>query len=224
MCDIFSFTSAFTNSEQNGDFKMKKRLLLLLSVICITLLLTACAGEDIDLCLHEWEQVVSDEYLISPQTCDSAAKYYSVCKLCGATDVPFTYGEFREHSFVKNPDSEYCRKKATCFSYAEYVESCEHCGLAGENTFTYGTMLAHTKGEAMNEETLLERPTCTTPALYQYSCAVCNQLITETFNYGPMLPHTDVHGDYICDLCEKPLKRWEDDIPSGDMADIDRWD
>ena len=68
--------------------------------------------KDIDSKLHHryTEQIVSDEYLTAPATCNKKATYYYSCK-CGATGIEtFEYGSITNHNFV-NGSCTYCGKK-----------------------------------------------------------------------------------------------------------------
>ena len=68
--------------------------------------------KDIDSKLHHsyTEQIVSDEYLAVPATCNKKATYYYSCK-CGATGIEtFEYGSTTDHNFV-NGRCTYCGKE-----------------------------------------------------------------------------------------------------------------
>ncbi len=68
--------------------------------------------KDIDSKLHHsyTEQIVSDEYLAAPATCNKKATYYYSCK-CGATGIKtFEYGSTTDHNFV-NGRCTYCGKE-----------------------------------------------------------------------------------------------------------------
>ena len=201
---------------------MKKAFLLLLLVLSMVLLLASCKGES-TLCLHEWEQRTSEEYLVTEAVCGNAATYNSVCKKCGELGNLFTAGELGEHSYREVVSAEYCISAATCTERAVYYVSCELCGVSGEATFSAGELLDHTKAQNLTTDTLISRPTCISPATYHYSCDVCGTMLDDVFEFGPKNIHVDTHGDYMCDFCSLPLKLW-DDIPTDDMADIDRFD
>ena len=201
---------------------MKKALFLMLLSVFTCLILAGC-GSDADLCLHDWQEIADDKYLISPASCQSTAIYNSVCSKCGELGSPFEYGEGGAHLYIEKATADYLISEATCTQYATYRVSCEYCGKMGVETFTAGVMKEHSSAKRMTADTLLTNPTCTTAACYQYCCSECGTMLGGSFEFGPKLPHEDVHGDYICDMCELPLKRW-DDVPTDDMADIDKWD
>ena len=171
-------------------------------------------------CLHEWENIVSDDLIQTPATCSDPAVYYQKCKNCGEKGgKPFTSGTASDHIYTENPDSKHLVSAATCSNKAVYTESCTFCGKAGTETFEYGNTLPHTKVDAANVDTFALASTCDHANMYYYSCANCDYLYPDMFEFGPKRKHTDKHGDYICDYCDAPMKVWTDDPSVDNLTD-----
>ncbi len=199
---------------------MKKAIIFIFILLLGLTVFTACAGDGIEICFHEWENVVKEDYLKSEATCSSPAIYYSSCKLCGKTGDTFEYGSATDHSYAKIKSDKYLVSEATCNKCAVYTESCRVCGKAGENTFELMGFADHSYQNIANEDTLAEEATCLHPNTFYYSCKHCGVIDeVNTFTLGPKLPHTDSHGDMICDKCESPLEVY-DDVPVDNMTGV----
>ena len=219
---------------------MKRWFLFLIFVISLATL-TSCAaiqdmlpfGGDDDqavedeqgnnaggVCLHEWEDVVADEYLKTPATCSSAALYNQKCKHCGiAGGKPFASGSIADHLFSEIPEDKYLVSSATCSSAAVYNKSCAYCGEKSEETFTHGATTPHNRQDKATVETFAASSDCSHGNLYYYSCATCGVLFEDTFEFGPKKKHQDSHGDYICDNCGAAMKVWTDDPSVDNITD-----
>ena len=103
---------------------MKKALLLIFIISLACILLTACGGDDVEICFHEWQNVESEEMLKAPATCTSRAVYYSSCSVCGDKGAVFEAGEMLEHTFGNTVHKDYFVSAATCTEYALYHQSC----------------------------------------------------------------------------------------------------
>ena len=101
---------------------MKKALILTLVLMLFSLALVAC-GEETDLCLHEWQEEVNEDLLVSPATCATPAKYWSSCKKCGEKGEIFEYGELSAHEFGYIVNEQTLATPATCTDLASYYES-----------------------------------------------------------------------------------------------------
>ena len=160
------------------------------------------------------QEVVSDQYLASPATCDGPAVYYKSC-ICGQVGTEtFTYGEAAEHTYSDQwsyNDTDHWRQ-ATCqhsgevadygphkWDDGEIIQNAGH-NVNGEKRYTC-TVCGVQKTEVLlgqpheynqtvvDQKYLASAATCTSPALYYKSC-VCGEAGTETFAYGEAKGHT----------------------------------
>lgn len=196
---------------------MKKALILFFVILLAAIALSACGGDDIEICFHEWVKTPSENMLKSAATCTEPAVYYSTCTVCGEKGETFTFGEVLEHSYTNTASEEYLISVATCTEPAVYYVSCKDCGAKGEDTFESLSYAEHSYVKNASAETLAERATCQSPNLYYYSCERCGACGENTFALGPSLDHVDTHGDDMCDKCNKPLKVF-DDVPTDNVT------
>lgn len=166
---------------------MKK---LLLSVLCLTFLLSAaffasgCKKKH----THSFtEQAVKDEYLSTAADCTNKAKYFYSCSCGEKGSETFEYGSPLGHSL-----SEWKIQK-------EATET--EKGLKTRNRTRNGCnysesenipMLSHTHKfnlETATDKYLATAATCTEKAKYYYSCS-CGEKGTQTFTYGAALGHS----------------------------------
>ena len=98
-------------------------------------------------CNHSFTNKTTD-YLASPATCTSPAKYYYTCSICGAKgNTTHDVGSPLPHTFDKQvATSNYLVKNVTCTNEAEYYYSCE-CGAKGSDKFTADASWSHNFAE-----------------------------------------------------------------------------
>ena len=166
---------------------MKK---LLLSVLCLTLLVSAtffvsgCKKKH----THSFtEQMVKDEYLSTAADCTNKAKYFYSCS-CGEKGTKtFEYGSPLGHSL-----SEWkIQKEATETEKGLKTRNCTRNGCNYSETENI-PMLSHTHKfnlETATDKYLATAATCTEKAKYYYSCS-CGEKCSETFEYGSPLGHS----------------------------------
>lgn len=199
-------------------FRMKRKIIALSLIASAILSLSACGGNEGDLCFHDWQKAESEDTLHQAATCQSPAVYLSVCSKCGAKGSSYETGEKIEHSYTETASKEALATAATCTAPATYYKSCEFCGKLSEETFEYGTAIAHTYVKVASTETLKSPATCSSPSTYKVSCKDCGMLGTATFTLGPTMPHKDTEGDLMCDHCMKPLEVFLDDPAVDNLA------
>ena len=166
---------------------MKK---LLLSVLCLTLLVSAtffvsgCKKKH----THSFtEQAVKDEYLSTAADCTNKAKYFYSCSCGEKGSRTFEYGSPLGHSL-----SEWkIQKEATETEKGLKTRNCTRTGCNYSETENI-PMLSHTHkftAEIAAEKYLATAATCTEKAKYYYSCS-CGEKCSETFEYGSPLGHS----------------------------------
>ena len=166
---------------------MKK---LLLSVLCLTLLVSAtffvsgCKKKH----THSFtEQAVKDEYLSTAADCTNKAKYFYSCSCGEKGSGTFEYGSPLGHNL-----SEWkIQKEATETEKGLKTRNCTRSGCNYSETENI-PMLSHTHkftAEIAAEKYLATAATCTEKALYYYSCS-CGERGSETFEYGSPLGHS----------------------------------
>ena len=166
---------------------MKK---LLLSVLCLTLLVSAtffvsgCKKKH----THSFtEQAVKDEYLSAAADCTNKAKYFYSCSCGEKGSGTFEYGSPLGHSL-----SEWkIQKEATETEKGLKTRNCTRNGCNYSESENI-PMLSHTHKfnlETATDKYLATAATCTEKARYYYSCS-CGEKGTQTFTYGAALGHS----------------------------------
>ena len=166
---------------------MKK---LLLSVLCLTLLVSAtffvsgCKKKH----THSFtEQAVKDEYLSTAADCTNKAKYFYSCSCGEKGSKTFEYGSPLGHSL-----SEWkIQKEATETEKGLKTRNCTRTGCNYSETENI-PMLSHTHKfnlETATDNYLATAATCTEKAQYYYSCS-CGEKGSKTFEYGSPLGHS----------------------------------
>lgn len=173
---------------------MKK---LLLSVLCLTLLVSAtffvsgCKKKH----THSFtEQAVKDEYLSTAADCTNKAKYFYSCSCGEKGSGTFEYGSPLGHSL-----SEWkIQKEATETEKGLKTRNCTRNGCNYSESENI-PMLSHTHNfnvESATDKYLATAATCTEKAKYYYSCS-CGEKGSETFEYGEALNHS--FTNYVSD-------------------------
>ena len=173
---------------------MKK---LLLSVLCLTLLVSAtffvsgCKKKH----THSFtEQAVKDEYLSTAADCTNKAKYFYSCSCGEKGSGTFEYGSPLGHSL-----SEWkIQKEATETEKGLKTRNCTRNGCNYSESENI-PMLSHTHKfnlETATDKYLATAATCTEKAKYYYSCS-CGEKGTQTFTYGAALGHS--FTNYVSD-------------------------
>ena len=173
---------------------MKK---LLLSVLCLTLLVSAtffvsgCKKKH----THSFtEQAVKDEYLSTAADCTNKAKYFYSCSCGEKGSGTFEYGSPLGHSL----NEWKIQKEATETEKGLKTRNCTRNGCNYSETENI-PMLSHTHKfnlETTTDKYLATAATCTEKAQYYYSCS-CGEKGSETFEYGEALNHS--FTNYVSD-------------------------
>ena len=109
---------------------------------------TNTAGKVSVTCNHSFTEK-TENYLASPASCISAAKYYYTCSICGEKgNTTFTVGTPGSHTYNRKvTTADYLVKPVDCVDSAEYYFSCE-CGAKGSEKFTGDASWTHSFGES----------------------------------------------------------------------------
>ena len=173
---------------------MKK---LLLSVLCLTLLISAtffasgCKKKH----THSFtEQTVKDEYLSTASDCTNKARYFYSCSCGEKGSATFEYGSPLGHSL----SGWKIQKEATETEKGLKTRNCTRSGCDYSESEDI-PILSHTHNfnvESATDKYLATAATCTEKAKYYYSCS-CGEKGTETFEYGEALNHS--FTNYVSD-------------------------
>lgn len=129
-----------------GEGKMKKLLIILLSISVLSqfVLLSGCVQEDV--CQHKFEEIVSEEYLLKSADCDHSASYVESCSKCGEKGTKiFNYGE-EYHKYLDKDKCVLCQKEKPL--YVMYIEDEDEYKV----TMKYGD---YPQSKVENEELIL---------------------------------------------------------------------
>lgn len=104
---------------------------------------TSVSGKINVTCNHSFTEKTNN-YLASPASCTSAAKYYYSCSACGAKGTStYTVGAPGSHTYNKQVTTQtYLVTSVDCVNTAEYYYSCE-CGAKGSEKFTGDASWTH---------------------------------------------------------------------------------
>ena len=156
-------------------------------------------------------QIITDEYLESPATCNAKATYHWACEICGNKgSKTFEYGEALGCNYgdwASNGDSTHTRVCSRNNSHIE-TESCfggnatciarAHCTDCGSE---YGEFLSHSfVKEVVDEKYLKTEATCNTKAVYYKSCE-CGLAGTDEFESTEFGDHSYSAG--VCVWCKQ---------------------
>jgi hypothetical protein len=146
---IFSVKFKVLSNAPVGDTEVKC-ILQLKDASGNSISVTNNTGKVSITCNHSFTKKTTD-YLASPASCTSAAKYYYTCAVCDAKGTTtFTEGAPTAHSFDKQvATEEYLVSSVTCADTASYYYSCE-CGEIEkdpQHTFASDEIAAHTPGD-----------------------------------------------------------------------------
>lgn len=156
-------------------------------------------------------QIITDEYLKSPATCEAKATYHWACEICGDKgDETFEYGEALGCAYGAWKSNGNGTHSRICSRDTSHVETADCSG--GTATCTakarcagcsseYGEILPHSfVKEVVDEKYLKTEATCTTKAVYSKSCE-CGLGGTDTFEGTQFGDHSYSAG--VCIWCEQ---------------------
>ena len=136
--------------------------------------------------MHSYVEIVDDQYLASPATCTSRARYYYVCSECGQVDIStFEYGDYAPHTFV-----HYGAKAATCSEPGH--NAYDVCAVCGYSTYAYIPATGHKYVITVEKEA-----TCTEDGIIKYTCSSCGDTYRVTTAHG----EHDYVTEYVAPTC-----------------------
>ena len=129
---------------------------------------------------HVYDQEVeSSEYLATPATCMTPARYYKSC-ICGAkgTEAFAATGTHLGHAYIEVKNSQFLREKATnCKEHDTYWYVCSRCGKTSKTINKYYED-KDSKGEHISSDWIIDqKPTVAKEGLKHKECTVCKEVL-----------------------------------------------
>lgn len=129
---------------------------------------------------HVYDQEVeSSEYLATPATCMTPARYYKSC-ICGAkgTEAFAATGTHLGHAYIEVKNPQFLREKATnCKEHDTYWYVCSRCGKTSKTINKYYED-KDSKGEHISSDWIIDQqPTVAKEGLKHKECTVCKEVL-----------------------------------------------
>lgn len=129
---------------------------------------------------HVYDQEVeSSEYLATPATCMTPARYYKSC-ICGAkgTEVFAATGTHLGHAYIEVKNPQFLREKATnCKEHDTYWYVCSRCGKTSKTINKYYED-KDSKGEHISSDWIIDQqPTVAKEGSKHKECTVCKEVL-----------------------------------------------
>ena len=129
---------------------------------------------------HVYDQEVeSSEYLATPATCMTPARYYKSC-ICGAkgTEAFAATGTHLGHAYIEVKNPQFLREKATnCKEHDTYWYVCSRCGKTSKTINKYYED-KDSKGEHISSDWIIDQqPTVAKEGSKQKECTVCKEVL-----------------------------------------------
>lgn len=129
---------------------------------------------------HVYDQEVeSSEYLATPATCMTPARYYKSC-ICGAkgTEAFAATGTHLGHAYIEVKNPQFLREKATnCKEHDTYWYVCSRCGKTSKTINKYYED-KDSKGEHISSDWIIDQqPTVTKEGSKHKECTVCKEVL-----------------------------------------------
>ena len=129
---------------------------------------------------HVYDQEVeSSEYLATPATCMTPARYYKSC-ICGAkgTEAFATTGTHLGHAYIEVKNPQFLREKATnCKEHDTYWYVCSRCGKTSKTINKYYED-KDSKGEHISSDWIIDQqPTVAKEGSKHKECTVCKEVL-----------------------------------------------
>ena len=129
---------------------------------------------------HVYDQEVeSSEYLATPATCMTPARYYKSC-ICGAkgTEAFAATGTHLGHAYVEVKNPQFLREKATnCKEHDTYWYVCSRCGKTSKTINKYYED-KDSKGEHISSDWIIDQqPTVAKEGSKHKECTVCKEVL-----------------------------------------------
>lgn len=129
---------------------------------------------------HVYDQEVeSSEYLATPATCMTPARYYKSC-ICGAkgTEAFAATGTHLGHAYIEVKNPQFLREKATnCKEHDTYWYVCSRCGKTSKTINKYYED-KDSKGEHISSDWIIDQqPTVAKEGSKYKECTVCKEVL-----------------------------------------------
>lgn len=129
---------------------------------------------------HVYDQEVeSSEYLATPATCMTPARYYKSC-ICGAkgTEAFAATGTHLGHAYIEVKNPQFLREKATnCKEHDTYWYVCSRCGKASKTINKYYED-KDSKVEHISSDWIIDQqPTVAKEGSKHKECTVCKEVL-----------------------------------------------
>ena len=129
---------------------------------------------------HVYDQEVeSSEYLATPATCMTPARYYKSC-ICGAkgTEAFVATGTHLGHAYIEVKNPQFLREKATnCKEHDTYWYVCSRCGKTSKTINKYYED-KDSKGEHISSDLIIDQqPTVAKEGSKHKECTVCKEVL-----------------------------------------------
>lgn len=129
---------------------------------------------------HVYDQEVeSSEYLATPATCMTPARYYKSC-ICGAkgTEAFAATGTHLGHAYIEVKNPQFLREKATnCKGHDTYWYVCSRCGKTSKTINKYYED-KDSKGEHISSDWIIDQqPTVAKEGSKHKECTVCKEVL-----------------------------------------------
>lgn len=129
---------------------------------------------------HVYDQEVeSSEYLATPATCMTPARYYKSC-ICGAkgTEAFAATGTHLGHAYIGVKNPQFLREKATnCKEHDTYWYVCSRCGKTSKTINKYYED-KDSKGEHISSDWIIDQqPTVAKEGSKHKECTVCKEVL-----------------------------------------------
>lgn len=129
---------------------------------------------------HVYDQEVeSSEYLATPATCMTPARYYKSC-ICGAkgTEAFAATGTYLGHAYIEVKNPQFLREKATnCKEHDTYWYVCSRCGKTSKTINKYYED-KDSKGEHISSDWIIDQqPTVAKEGSKHKECTVCKEVL-----------------------------------------------
>ena len=129
---------------------------------------------------HVYDQEVeSSEYLVTPATCMTPARYYKSC-ICGAkgTEAFVATGTHLGHAYIEVKNPQFLREKATnCKEHDTYWYVCSRCGKTSKTINKYYED-KDSKGEHISSDWIIDQqPTVAKEGSKHKECTVCKEVL-----------------------------------------------
>lgn len=125
------------------------------------------------------QEVESNEYLATPATCMTPARYYKSC-ICGAkgTEAFAATGSHLGHAYIEVKNPQFLREKATnCKEHDTYWYVCSRCGKTSKTINKYYED-KDSKGEHISSDWIIDQqPTVAKEGSKHKECTVCKEVL-----------------------------------------------